>query len=127
MTEAGTETAALSLLRETARPSLPAADNRLTVQLSLVVPVTDALLHVSALRYMAAASFPDRFNCSPQPAIRSKQQQSAAASQPKRMERDVDLLHLDPPKGWGAECRAPADGRGALSLVHFLNGSAIPL
>lgn len=50
VTEEGTVTALLLLDKLTANPPDPAAADRLTVHASLPAPVTEPLLHVSALR-----------------------------------------------------------------------------
>ena len=50
VTDPGTVTALLLLVRVTANPRKPAASERLTVQASLPAPVIDPLLQESALR-----------------------------------------------------------------------------
>jgi hypothetical protein len=58
VTDAGTITALLLLLRFTGRPPLLAAEVRVTVQASVVAPVSELLLHETALGAEAETVWP---------------------------------------------------------------------
>jgi hypothetical protein len=60
VTEAGTVTAALLLARPIVNPPLPAAELKVTVQLSVPAPLNDPVVQLSALR-----EGPLPFNCTP--------------------------------------------------------------
>jgi hypothetical protein len=69
VTDAGTVTALLLLLRFTARPPLLAAEVRVTVQASVVAPVSELLLQETALSAGAAWPVPLRLTVAVPPAV----------------------------------------------------------
>ena len=100
VTEAGTETAGLSLVNETLSPLLLGAAERLTLQLSVVPPATVELPQAKFLSKIAAAPGDERLSCSPQPAMKNNEQQSVTISHPSGAFRRLRSLVLCLPV-WG--------------------------
>lgn len=98
LTEAGTETAVLLLVNVTFSPPLLAAAERLTLQLSFVAPATVELPQAKFLSKIAAAPGDERLSCSPQPAMKNKEQQSATISKPRDGLRRLRWLALGSPE-----------------------------
>lgn len=125
LTEAGTETAGLSLVNVTSSPPLLGAAERLTLQLSVVAPATVELPQAKFLSKIAAAPGDERLSCSPQPAMKNNEQQSVTTTHPSGALRRLCSL-LSRLQVWGiAPRRVFGNDLTAPQIVQAFRGREI--